>query len=62
MSNKETEDGAVVSPQNVADVKQQVMVPGIQLTDSELSSPATTKFLRHINSNQEVEISKLLLL
>ena len=61
MSDKETEDGAVVSPQNVADVKQHGLfgATGIQLTDSELSSPATTKFLRHINSNQEAEISKL---
>lgn len=40
MSDKETEDGAVVSPQNVADVKQHGLfgASGIQLTDSELKS------------------------
>lgn len=61
MSDKETEDGAIGSPQDLVGVKQHGLfgAAGIQLTDGELSSPATTKFLRHINSNQEAEINKL---
>jgi hypothetical protein len=61
MSDKETEDGAIGRPQEAAGLKQHGLFgsAGIQLTDDELSSPATTKFLRHLNSNQESEIGKL---
>jgi hypothetical protein len=32
---------------------------GIELHEDELASPATTKFLRHLNSKQEADIDKL---
>ena len=59
MSDKETEEGAV--PGEVSTGKQHGLfgTSGIQLTDSELASPVTTKFLRHLNTNQESELSKL---
>ncbi len=61
MADKEEEEGAVASPVASPSQKQQGLFgsTGIQLTDEELSSPVTTKFLRHLNSSQDAEINTL---
>lgn len=61
MADKEEEEGAVVSPIPSTGQKQQGIFgsAGIQLTDDELNSPVTTKFLRHLNSTQEAQINAL---
>lgn len=61
MSDKEAEEGAVPSNQESSNTKQYGLFgsTGVQLTTEELASPTTIKFLRHINSNQEIEINKL---
>lgn len=63
MADKDSEDGGglVESEIAVSDKKQHGLFgsSGIQLTEDELSSSATTKFLRHMNSTQENEIQKL---
>ncbi len=61
MADKEEEEGAVVSSIASPGQKQQGLFgsAGIQLTDEELSSPVTTKFLRHLNSAQDAQINTL---
>ncbi|MGV7197659.1 hypothetical protein [Xanthomonas axonopodis] len=63
MSQNDTEDDGGLSA-NAAPpsaTKQQGLFgsSGIQLTDEESSSPAAIKFLRHINVNQEIEVTEL---
>jgi hypothetical protein len=60
MSDKETEDGALPDALNNDTGKQHGLfgTSGIQLTELELSSSSTTKFLRHLNTVQEGELSK----
>lgn len=63
MVEKDTEDesglGESTMPQS--STKQQGLFgsTGLQLTETELNSSATTKFLRHLNGDQENEIQKL---
>lgn len=61
MADKEEEEGAVVSHLALTGQKQQGIFgsAGIQLTDDELNSSVTTKFLRHINATQEAQINAL---
>jgi hypothetical protein len=61
MSDKETEEGALVAPVDSSSNKQHGLfgAAGIELSELELSSSATTKFLRHLNTIQESEIGKL---
>lgn len=61
MADKETEDATVESQVDTTSAKQHGLFgsTGIQLTDNELSSPSTTKFLRHLNTIQENEIHQL---
>ena len=61
MSDKETEEGAVPSGIDTSAGKQHGLfgTSGIELTEVELASPVTTKFLRHLNSTQESDLSKL---
>ncbi|MBU9628779.1 hypothetical protein KTE60_05715 [Burkholderia multivorans] len=60
MADKESEEGAVESA-NFSGAKQQGLFgsSGIELTEEEISSSVTHKFLRHINSQQEDELVKL---
>jgi hypothetical protein len=61
MEDKETEEGSVATSASISSAKQTGLFgsSGIELTDDELCSPATVKFLRHISSSQETEINKL---
>lgn len=63
MADKDSEDGGGLAESEIpiSDKKQHGLFgsSGIQLTEDELSSSATTKFLRHMNSSQESEIQKL---
>ncbi|PRG08683.1 hypothetical protein C6Q14_07300 [Burkholderia ambifaria] len=60
MADKESEEGAVGSA-DFSGAKQQGLFgsSGIELTEEELSSSATQKFLRHINAQQDDELAKL---
>lgn len=61
MPDKESEDGAAALTGADGGIKQHGLFgsAGLELTEPELVSPATTKFLRHLNTSQELEISKL---
>lgn len=63
MADKDSEDGGGLPESEipVTEKKQHGLfgASGIQLTEEELSSTATTKFLRHMNSSQENDIQKL---
>lgn len=60
MADKESEEGAIESA-NFSGAKQQGLFgsSGIELTEEELCSSATHKFLRHINSQQEEQLTNL---
>ena len=61
--DKESEEGAKEIPQEASPpaAKQAGLFgsSGVQLTDEELSSPVTIKFLRHLNGVQEADLQKL---
>lgn len=60
MSDKETEDGASISPNSPTNKQSGLFgAAGIELSETELASSATTKFLRHLNATQESDIGKL---
>lgn len=61
MADKESEDGSVSINATEPSLKQQGLFgsSGIQLTQEEQQSSATSKFLRHLNSKQEDELVAL---
>jgi len=61
MTDKEIDEGAVANTADYPSAKQHGLFgsAGIQLSSEELTSSATTKFLRHLNSVQEIDINKL---
>jgi len=61
MADKESEEGSVGVQADILTAKQHGLFgsTGIQLTETEYESVVTTKFLRHMNSIQEIELNKL---